>query len=94
MVEDITSSSDDEIKLKTKAAAERLNKEVQDGDDYQVEKKDENGKEIKFVQWFPSSLLSKPARSPVCTLRYLYSFISTLLNFECKFFIGYVYYKN
>ena len=94
MVENLISSSDDEIKPKTKAVAERLNQEVKDSDDYQVEKKDENGKEIKFVQWFPASLLSKPARSPVCTLRYLYSFISTLLNFECKFFIGYVYYKN
>ena len=94
MVEDLISSSDDEIKSKIKGGAERQNQEVQNGDDYQVEKKDENGKEIKFVQWFPSSLLSKPARSPVCTLRYLYSFISTLLNFECKFFIGYVYYKN
>jgi hypothetical protein len=94
VVEDISSSSDEEIKTKTKAAAARLNQEVQAGDDYQVEKKDENGKEIKFVQWFPSSLLSKPARSPVCTLQYLYSFNSTLLNFECKFFIGDVYYKN
>ncbi len=70
MVEDIITSSDDEIKQKTKAAAERLNVEVKDCGEFQVEKKDENGKDIEFAQWFPSSLLSKPARSPVCALYY------------------------
>lgn len=80
MVEEIISSSDDEILPKNKPVTERLNQEVNNGDDYQVEKKDENGKKINFVQWFPSSLLPKPARSPVCTLYYfnlsipLYSF--------------------
>jgi hypothetical protein len=72
VVEDFISSSDEEIKPKTQAAAERLNLEEKDGDEYQVEKKDENGKEIQFVQWFPASFLSKPARSPVCTIRYLH----------------------
>jgi hypothetical protein len=70
VIEDIISSSDDEIKPKTNVAAEKSNREVKDCSEYQVEKKDENGKEIQFVQWFPSSLLSKPARSPVCTLCY------------------------
>jgi hypothetical protein len=60
----------DEIKPKTKAAVERLNLEVKDCGEFQVEKKDENGKEIEFVQWFPASLLLKPARSPVCALCY------------------------
>jgi hypothetical protein len=65
VVEDITTSSDDEIKPKKKAAAEKSYVEMKDCGEYQVEKKDENGKDIEFVQWFPSSLLSKPARSPV-----------------------------
>ena len=71
MVEDIISSSDDDIKPKTKAATDRLNVEVKHCGEFQVEKKDENGKDIEFAQWFPSSLLPKPARSPVCTLYYL-----------------------
>ena len=70
MVENIISSSDDEIEPKTKAAAVRLNVEAKDCDEFQVEKKDESGKDIEFAQWFPSSLLPKPARSPVCTLYY------------------------
>ena len=57
VVEDIISSNDDEIEPKTKAAAVKLNAEVKDCDE--------------FAQWFPSSLLPKPARSPVCTLYYL-----------------------
>ena len=75
-VEDITLSSDDEIEQKAKAALKKITVDAKIDDEYQVGKKDENGKEIDFVQWFPASLLPKPARSPVCTiiLKFFYPF--------------------
>ncbi len=43
---------------------------------YQVARKDESGKDIQFENWFPSSFLSKPSRSPVCYLYfYLHNYI-------------------
>jgi hypothetical protein len=33
---------------------------------HQVGKNDVSVKDIAFVNWFPSSFLSKPSRSPVC----------------------------
>ena len=50
MVEDIISSSDENIKPKTKAATDRLNVEVKHCGEFQVEKKDENGKDNEFAQ--------------------------------------------
>ena len=68
VVEDITLSSDDEIEPKAKAAPKKITVDAKIDDEYQVGKKDENGKDIDFVQWFPASLLPKPARSPVSTM--------------------------
>jgi len=67
VVEDITLSSDDEIEQKAKAP-KKITVDAKIDDEYQVGKKDENGKDIDFVQWFPASLLPKPARSPVSTM--------------------------
>ena len=68
MIEDITLSSDDEIEQNAKAAPKKITVDAKIDDEYQVGKKDENGKDIDFVQWFPASLLPKPARSPVSTM--------------------------
>ena len=68
VIEDITLSSEDEIKQKAKAAPKKITVDVKIDDEYQVGKNDENGKEIEFFQWFPASLLPKPARSPVSTM--------------------------
>ena len=61
------------------------NVEVKDCGEYQVEKKDENGKGIEFFQWFPSSLLSKPARSPVRTLLCYFNLLIHFTNFQTLF---------
>ena len=68
VVEDITLSSEDEIEQKAKAAPKKITVDVKIDDEYQVGKTDENGNEINFFQWFPASLLPKPARSPVSTM--------------------------
>ena len=80
MIEDITLSSDDEIEQKAKAV------DVKGNDEYQVGKKDENGKEIEFFQWFPASLLSKPARSPVCTMIFGFFYQFNFTNYLPVFF--------
>ena len=41
---------------------------------HQVARKDEKGKDIEFVHWFPSSFLSKPSRSPVRIILLLFIF--------------------
>ena len=41
---------------------------------HQVARKDESGKDIEFMHWFPSSFLPKPSRSPVCIIIILFLF--------------------
>jgi hypothetical protein len=76
-----------ESKPQVKAAFAKVNSKENDSNSYQVAKKDGNGKEIEFFQWFPSSLLSKPARSPVCSIIFIYEFCSTNKPFKNFYFI-------
>ena len=41
---------------------------------HQVARKDESGKDIEFMHWFPSSFLPRPSRSPVCIIILLFIF--------------------
>jgi hypothetical protein len=75
----------------TKASIKKENVITKVDSEFEVVQKDRSGKKIDFFQWYPSSLLPKPARSPVCIIIVLFT-----LNylFKYHFILGNVYYTN
>lgn len=53
---------------------DKENEKIKVNELHQATKKDESGKDIEFVKWFPSSFLSKPSRSPVCIIILMFIF--------------------